>query len=453
MRRVRETQSLISAAIETGGERGRRSAPSRRRSRLCPFENTNKRFPLFPVCRQRKQKTHAVPDQVQIQEEEFRLAVTIQVGAPTREGGVETCCKLGMKHPECLVAGAAAADRGGARIPETGDVPRARTRNDPETGTGGREPGPGETAHISSVTVPPEVVDCETNPHTETERKRNPVGGDPEPHPKATAQPEGHTAGIGDLTRLVPEARCRRDASSSAAVVVDSPQETQEEPEHQQVPQKETLQVSVASEVRRPCAREDRAFIHDERCFKFHLNPSVVSLLSSSPADTRRRRRRIRKGNEIARLTRISAAKSASSPARRRRTRIKTKTRTRRRRRSGRGRGRGSERRNQRARKETSRSDQTTLPLSGGGCWSVLKLPSPHRSPEITMKRSKVMTARRSGRRGSTPTTRRCRLSPAKATARPAPTRQRPTAPTTTTTWTSAIRSVPVRPNSETSGM
>lgn len=31
------------------------------------------------VCRQRKQKTHAVPDQVQIQEEEFWFPVEIQV--------------------------------------------------------------------------------------------------------------------------------------------------------------------------------------------------------------------------------------------------------------------------------------------------------------------------------------------------------------------------------------
>uniref|UniRef100_A0A674MB55 Serine/arginine-rich splicing factor 11-like n=1 Tax=Takifugu rubripes TaxID=31033 RepID=A0A674MB55_TAKRU len=51
MRRVRETQSLISAAIETGGERGRRSAPSRRHFRLCPFHNTNEHFSLFAVRR------------------------------------------------------------------------------------------------------------------------------------------------------------------------------------------------------------------------------------------------------------------------------------------------------------------------------------------------------------------------------------------------------------------
>lgn len=42
-----------------------------------------------------------------------------------------------------------------------------------------------------------------------------------------------------------------------------APQETQEESEHQQVPQKETLQVSIASEVRRPCAHGDWAFVHD----------------------------------------------------------------------------------------------------------------------------------------------------------------------------------------------
>lgn len=42
-----------------------------------------------------------------------------------------------------MIAGAAAADRGAALIPEAGDVLRARTRNDPETGTGGPEPGPG----------------------------------------------------------------------------------------------------------------------------------------------------------------------------------------------------------------------------------------------------------------------------------------------------------------------
>lgn len=119
-------------------------------------------------------------------------------GDLTWEGGVETCWKLRLRHSECVMAGAATADRGGARIPETGDVLRARTRNDPETGTGGPEPGPGEMAHTSCVTVPLKVVDRETNPHTETERKRNPVGGDPEPRPKATAPPEGHTAGIGE---------------------------------------------------------------------------------------------------------------------------------------------------------------------------------------------------------------------------------------------------------------
>lgn len=197
-----------------------------------------------------------------------------------------------------------------------------------------------------------------------------------------------------------------------------APQETQEESEHQQVPQKETLQVSIASEVRRPCAHGDRAFVPDERRVKFHLNPSVDSPVSSSPADTRRRRRRTRtrKRNAIARPRKIPGAKSASSPARRRRTRIKT------RRGSGKRSERGSGRRNRRARRETPRSDQATLALSGFSR-GVLKLPSPHRSPEITMKRSRVMTARRSGRRGSTPTTRRCRLSPPKATARPGPTR------------------------------
>lgn len=64
---------------------------------------------------------------------------------------MEICCESRMKHSERLIAGAAAAERGAALTPETGDVLRARTRNDPETGTGGREPGPGETAHISCV--------------------------------------------------------------------------------------------------------------------------------------------------------------------------------------------------------------------------------------------------------------------------------------------------------------
>lgn len=160
-----------------------------------------------------------------------------------------------------------------------------------------------------------------------------------------------------------------------------APQETQEESEHQQVPQKETLQVSIAPEVRRPRAPEAWAFVPDERCIKFHLNPSLDSLVSSPPADTRRRRRRIRKGNEIARPTKMSAAKSASSPATRRR-RARTKTRrgseSERRRRSERR--RGSERRNQRARKETSRSGQTRLTPSGFSR-SVLKLPPP---PQVT---------------------------------------------------------------------
>lgn len=70
------------------------------------------------------------------------------------------CCRLRTKPSECLIAGAAAADRGAALIPETGDVPRAPTRNDPETGTGGREPGPGEMAHTSRVPVPPGVTAC-----------------------------------------------------------------------------------------------------------------------------------------------------------------------------------------------------------------------------------------------------------------------------------------------------
>lgn len=99
------------------------------------------------------------------------------------------------------------------------------------------------------------MTDCKTNPHTETERKRNPVGGDPERHPKATARPEGHTAGTGESRRInAPfNSACARRVVPCLQLLPDSaPQETQEESEHQQVPQKETLQDSIASEVRRP---------------------------------------------------------------------------------------------------------------------------------------------------------------------------------------------------------
>lgn len=87
------------------------------------------------------------------------------------------------------------------------------------------------------------------------------------------------------------------------------------------------------------------------------------------------------------------------------------------------------EREREREREKKSEGEKGDIKVGSDGAHlsgfsrSVLKLPSPHRSPEITMKRSKVMTARRSGRRGSTPTTRRCRLSPPKATARPGPPR------------------------------
>lgn len=91
------------------------------------------------------------------------------------------------------------------------------------------------------------------NLHTETERKTIPAGGDPEPHPKATAPPEGHTAAVGEsrqaliggfIQLVAAVVRCLQLSTCSAQ------QETQEESEHQQVPQKETLQVSLTSEVR-----------------------------------------------------------------------------------------------------------------------------------------------------------------------------------------------------------
>lgn len=112
------------------------------------------------------------------------------------------------------------------------------------------------------------------------------------------------------------------------------------------------------------------------------------------------------------------------------------------------------EREREREREKKSDGEKGDIKVGSVGCHAVMlflecvkTLASSNRSPEITMKKSKVTTARRSGRTGSTQTP-RCCLSPPKATARPGLTRRRSTEPTTTT-WTSAIRwSVPGRPNS-----
>lgn len=135
--------------------------------------------------------------------------------------------------PKCLLAGAAVADQGAALIPETGDALRVRTRNGPETETGGREPDPGETA-LTNEFCSHLLCDGSSqryhlltlkNLHTETERKTIPAGGDPEPHPKATAQPEGHTVAVGEsrqaliggfIQHVAAVIRCLQLSTSSA---------------------------------------------------------------------------------------------------------------------------------------------------------------------------------------------------------------------------------------------